>query len=181
MKSASYRAAAQRGWTLLEMLVALAVLSVLAGLGTGSWSSIRRGLELQSQAHEVAAHIHQARSTAVASGQAIRLEVGRQAAGACLIVHTGAAGACRCDEQGAPVCDTPARTVATHWWPVSSAVTITANTPSMRFDPTVGTVTPSGTLRLSMPDGRALAQVVNVMGRARLCSPGGTVAGAAAC
>jgi type IV fimbrial biogenesis protein FimT len=42
-------------------------------------------------------------------------------------------------------------------------------------------VTPTGTLRLSLRDGRGLNQVVNIMGRVRTCSRSGTVPGYPAC
>jgi type IV fimbrial biogenesis protein FimT len=175
------RGGAQRGLTLIETLTATAVLSVVASLSTGSWTQLVGKMRLQSVSQELAADVQLARSTAVALNQAVRLEVQPQATGACVVAYTGAAGACKCNASGEPVCEAPAKVVTSHWLPAAGPVTVTANVASMRFDPTVGTVTPAGTLQASLADGRALAQVVNIMGRTRHCSPGASVAGVAAC
>jgi prepilin-type N-terminal cleavage/methylation domain-containing protein len=181
MSHAQRKTAAQRGLTLVEMLTVLAVLAVAMSLSMGSWSSTLDRLRLHSQSQELAAHVHMARSTAVATGRAVLLEVQSNARGSCLLIHQGGAGACHCNDAGRPVCDATRRVVSTQWWPSGSRVQLSANSASMRFEPTAGTVTPTGALKLSLPDGRALALVVNVMGRSRACSLGGLTAGAPAC
>jgi type IV fimbrial biogenesis protein FimT len=60
-------------------------------------------------------------------------------------------------------------------------VGITVNSVSMLWHPDRGTVTPTGTLRLRLPDGRAVHHVVNITGRARTCSPLGSMKGFAVC
>ena len=52
---------------------------------------------------------------------------------------------------------------------------------SVAFDPLKGTVTPTATLRVEARDGRAIHQVVNLLGRVRSCSPQGRNAGELAC
>lgn len=173
--------AKQRGLSLVEMLTATAVLSVLAGLSMGSWAQLVGKLRLQSVAQELAADVQLARSTAVALNRAVRLDVQQQSAGACVVAYTGAQGACQCNAQGVPVCEAPAQVVKSHWLPTGGAITVAANVASIRFDPTIGTVSPTATLRASLPDGRALSQVINIMGRTRSCSPGASVSGVVAC
>jgi type IV fimbrial biogenesis protein FimT len=51
----------------------------------------------------------------------------------------------------------------------------------MLWHPDRGTVTPTGTLRLRLPDGRAVHHVVNITGRARTCSPQGSMKGFTVC
>ncbi len=51
----------------------------------------------------------------------------------------------------------------------------------MLFDPVRGTTTPTATVRVVAADGRAIHQIVNIMGRVRACSPGGAVSGYRAC
>ena len=46
-----------------------------------------------------------------------------------------------------------------------------------RSTPCKGTVTPTATLRVEARDGRAIHQVVNLLGRVRSCSPQGRIAG----
>jgi type IV fimbrial biogenesis protein FimT len=171
----------ERGLTLIEMLAALAVLAIVAGLSTGSWQTMVGKLRLQSVAQEVAADIQLARNTAVALHRAVRLEVHPHATGSCILAYTGAAGSCHCDEQGQAQCPSPEQVVQRHWLPASEGVRVTANVASMRFDPVIGTVSPTGRLTTSLADGRSLAQVVNVMGRSRTCSPEATVSGVPAC
>jgi type IV fimbrial biogenesis protein FimT len=52
---------------------------------------------------------------------------------------------------------------------------------SLTFDPLKGTVTPTATLRVEGKDGRAIHQVINLLGRVRSCSPNGRVLDERAC
>jgi type IV fimbrial biogenesis protein FimT len=52
---------------------------------------------------------------------------------------------------------------------------------SITFDAVRGTVTPTATLRVEARDGRAIHQVVNLLGRVRSCSPLGRVGGERVC
>jgi type IV fimbrial biogenesis protein FimT len=65
--------------------------------------------------------------------------------------------------------------------PGAGRVALSSSSASMLFDAERGTVTPTGTLRLRLADGRAVHHVVNIMGRVRTCSPAGRVAGHPAC
>lgn len=58
---------------------------------------------------------------------------------------------------------------------------IRANVAPMRFDPTNGTVTPAGTVRVTGAGGRALHRVVSILGRVRSCSPGDSMSGVRPC
>jgi type IV fimbrial biogenesis protein FimT len=50
----------------------------------------------------------------------------------------------------------------------------------MLFDPVRGTTSPAGTVRV-VSDAGSIHHVVNIMGRARSCSPDGAVKGYKAC
>jgi type IV fimbrial biogenesis protein FimT len=52
---------------------------------------------------------------------------------------------------------------------------------SLTFDPVKGTVTPTATLRVEARDGRAIHQIVNLLGRVRSCTPGGRVSDERSC
>jgi len=73
------------------------------------------------------------------------------------------------------------RQIKTVRLPADERVGLQANMGSIVFDPLHGTGTPTGTLRLTGRDGRAIHHVVNVMGRVRSCSPAGAVPGYRAC
>ena len=60
-------------------------------------------------------------------------------------------------------------------------VQLRSNVASMVLDPTKGTVSPTGTLRLIGREQHAVHLVVNIMGRARMCTPSAGLPGYAVC
>jgi type IV fimbrial biogenesis protein FimT len=62
----------------------------------------------------------------------------------------------------------------------AGGVNVIANVASMRFDQTNGTVSPAGTIRVAT-NGSEVRHVVNIMGRVRSCSPGGSAKGYIVC
>jgi type IV fimbrial biogenesis protein FimT len=96
-------------------------------------------------------------------------------------VHDGSAGDCRCDDAGLATCSAGVEVVRSQRLPGGShAVGLRSNVRSMAFDPTVGTVTPTASVRLNAPVGE-LRLVVNVMGRVRSCTPDRALPGLPAC
>ena len=110
-------------------------------------------------------------------GTRLRFSVGD----ACYMVHSGNAAQCRCAGPGPARCDAGAQALRTAHLAAADGIVLQSNVGSIVFDPLHGTCTPTGTFRLVAADGRALHQVVNLMGRVRTCSPQGAVAGHAAC
>lgn len=161
-----------RGFTLLEALTALAVLSLLAALALPPLGQVRARVGVAGVAHEFEALLQQGRAHAWATGEAVHLAFEHAAAGACLLVHTGERGDCRCATPPlhAP-CSGQARLLQQAHWPAAAGVSVSANVASMRLDALRGTVSPTGTVRVASPLGPALHQVVNVMGRVRTCVP----------
>ena len=160
------------GFTLLEVLTALAVLALAAALALPALGQMRARAGVSGVAHEFEALLQQGRAHAWATGEAVHLAFSRPASGACLLVHTGERGDCRCEAPSAPAsCEAGARLLEQAHWPAASGVTVSSNVASMRLDAGRGTVTPAGTVRVASPLGPALHQVVNVMGRVRTCVP----------
>lgn len=60
-------------------------------------------------------------------------------------------------------------------------VQIVANVSSLRFDPTNGTTSPTGTICTVPARGRSVHHVVNIMGRVRSCAPASAGAPCAPC
>jgi type IV fimbrial biogenesis protein FimT len=87
----------------------------------------------------------------------------------------------RLPRPGPAVCTGRATEIKTVQLPTTERIALLANVGSIAFDPLHGTSTPTGTLRLVAPNGRAIHHVVNVMGRVRSCAPSGTVAGYRPC
>jgi type IV fimbrial biogenesis protein FimT len=160
------------GFTLLELLTALAVLALAAALALPALGQMRARAGVSGAANEFETLLHQGRAHAWATGEAVHLAFEQEESGACLLVHTGERGGCRCNVASAPAsCQGGARLLEQAHWPAASGVVISANVASMRLDAGRGTVTPAGTVRVASPLGPVLHQVVNVMGRVRTCVP----------
>lgn len=170
---------AQRGLTLLELAVVLAVLAVLGALALPSMAARLRVERLQAAAEMLAADIADARHEAARRGQALHIE-GRAAEGSgpawCWSVAT--APACPCGSES------PA--------PSSSPGTVSPTAAACRLKTVPAGDHPGVTLVQSQPvhvqpDGQANAVVAAVLaagdrqlqvqvsrfGRARVCDPAG--------
>ncbi|MCU0969922.1 MAG: GspH/FimT family pseudopilin [Rubrivivax sp.] len=172
---------AVRGLTLVEMLVVVAVLAVLAGVALPGWSEARERRHLEGVAAQLETDIHFGRSAAVARNEVLRLSFGAAPAGRCYVVHSGPAGACACGADGDAACTGGAEPVRVVHLAPALPVRLQANAASIAFDPVKGTVTPTATVRVVADGGRAIHQVVNVMGRVRSCSPAPALPGYRAC
>jgi type IV fimbrial biogenesis protein FimT len=62
-----------------------------------------------------------------------------------------------------------------------SPVKLSSNSRSVLFDPMKGTSTPTATIQLQARNGAAIHQVLNIMGRVRLCSPAAVMSGYKRC
>jgi type IV fimbrial biogenesis protein FimT len=145
----------QRGVTLIEAGITTSVVAIAATLGVPSFTQTRDARTLEGVSSELARDLQYVRSEAVARNISLRLTTQPLASG----------------EQAF-------KTVV---FGTGQRVGVAVNSASMLWHPTRGTVTPTGTLRLSLPDGRAVHHVVNIMGRARTCSPQGAVPGHSVC
>ena len=132
---------------------------------------------LEGAAVQFATDVQFARSEAVARNQPVRISLFATAQGSCYVVHTGAGALCPCTGASPAVCSGDAREIKTVALPSGEGVTLAANAASVLFDPMHGTSTPSATFRILGRQGKAIHQVINVMGRVRSCTPTGGVAG----
>jgi type IV fimbrial biogenesis protein FimT len=98
------------------------------------------------------------------------------------MVHTGPAADCSCGVAGQPAaCSGTSELLRSMSLAERDDVQVRSSVKSMTLDPVKGTVTPTATLRVEARDGRAIHQIVNLVGRIRSCSPQGKVAGERAC
>jgi type IV fimbrial biogenesis protein FimT len=172
----------QRGLSLIEVAVVLAVTAVLAGTAAPSIADFIDTRRLDVAATQLATDIQFVRTDAVARNQPLRLSFFFNAAeGSCYVIHTGAAALCSCAATGPASCTGGAVQLKTVQLPALQKVGVQANTASVLFDPLHGTASPTATVRVQGANGRAVHQVVNVMGRVRSCSPLNTMPGYAAC
>jgi type IV fimbrial biogenesis protein FimT len=170
----------QRGLTLIEACVALAVVAVLAGTAAPAIDGVLKSKRLEGQAGELAIDLRYVRSEAVARNEGVRIRFQSLEGGTCTVIHTGASTDCSCTSSGIAQCSNGATALKTTFYP-AGGVAIQANVASMRFDPGNGTVTPAATIRVIGADGRAIHHVVNMVGRVRSCASGKAVHGVRAC
>jgi len=171
----------QHGISLIELAVVMAVLAILAASAAPSMAGFLETRRLDGAATRLASDVHFVRSEALARNRPLRLSFRSHAAGSCWIVHTGTAAQCDCPAPGPAVCTGGATQIKTVHLPAPEGIALIPNVGSIAFDPLHGTSTPTGTLRLVASSGRAVHHVVNVMGRARSCSPSGAVPGYRPC
>lgn len=173
--------AAQRGLTLVECMICVAITAITVGSMLPGFQQARQLRLLEGAAAQMATDLRHARSLAVAHRAPVRLSVQQTAAGSCYVVHTGSAGDCSCTAAGTSLCSGPGEALGAVGYPAGHPVTLATAPTSLLFDTDRGTVSPTGTLRFQLQGGPAIHQIVNIMGRVRACSPGGTVRGYPAC
>ena len=180
-KHQSLRRPAQWGLTLVECLITLAVVAVSLGAAAPSLRQMQERRQLEGAAAQLTTDIRHARSAAVARRAPVRLSVQTGEGSSCYVVHTGSAGDCGCSSSGEAVCSAGAEALRTVGFEAGRHLRLSSTSASMLFDPDRGTVTPTGTLQLQTADGAAIRQIVNIMGRVRACSPGGSMPGYRTC
>lgn len=167
--------AACHGFTLVELCCTVALIAVVAGLALPAIGHLIALRRLDGAAATLAADLQFAKVLATSLGEPVRWSLNHGPGGSCYLVHRGPAGSCRCTIGRPPACTdggVPARSVML---PVADRVTLEGNVGSIVFEPQLGSAAPTGTLRLLGADGRAVHCIVNLMGRVRLCAPGGPV------
>lgn len=176
---------AQHGLTLLEALIALAILLVLLGTTLPGFGAAAERHRVDGAAAQLETGIQFARSHAVLRSQTVRLSFQRGAGGSCYVVHPGPSGSCRCmDRVGSllsePACDRGAQALHGARFDPASRLHVAANAGSLVFEPVHGTVTPAASIAVSGAAGETVRVIVSAMGRVRSCSPTG-MPGHAAC
>jgi len=172
----------QRGASLVEALMTLGITAVLLGTAVPGLSDMRDRQRLQAATAQFETDVQHARSMAVARNQVLRLSFGPAAGAGCYVLHTGTTSQqCQCSaDPQASQCSGGAEVLRTISLPTSHGISLLANVGSMAFEPHRGTVTPTGTIRVTEPRGQRVHLVINVMGRVRACTPNGAT-GWAAC
>lgn len=172
----------RRGLSTIEVMCTLAVTAVLVGGALPLFDQLRWLHGLRSAAALLETDLHHARALALASGRPVRFSVqAMPTGGSCYVVHTGAAQACRCEGQGRARCDAGADLLRLEEQPPGGPVRLAPTNKSIVFDGGKGTVTPTATLQVIDREGRAIHQVINIMGRVRSCTPTGVLGGLRPC
>ena len=172
------------GYTLIELMVVVALLALLLTLSLPSWQSFMMRRQLDGLSARLQADLHLLRSSTVARNQPLRLSFFSNTAGTCYLIHSGSAADCRCEVDATgnaqPQCNADtellrSQAVADARW------RLRANVASMAVDPRHGTFSPTGSIELVHSNGLSLRHVVNILGRTRLCTPAAALSGVTAC
>jgi type IV fimbrial biogenesis protein FimT len=171
-----------RGLSLIETLCAASIVATTLGVAAPSFTTWQHTQALQAAAAELETDIQYARTLAVSRNASVRLSAGPlESGGSCYVIHTGHAHACVCGAAGQVECDGDAEALRVVGHAAGGPVTMANEKLSIAFDGESGTVTPTATFKFADPQGRALHQVVNIMGRTRTCSPNGQIHGIKPC
>ncbi len=168
-----------RGFTLIETVAVVAVTGIVMTTAMPSLNGLIDTQRIHGAATQMASDLQFARSEAVLRNQGVRVSF--QADAACYVIHTGTADQCQCSASGPAHCEGGAQAIKTVALDIEQRISLQANVASLRFDPLHGTASPTATLRVIGAQGRAVHQVVNIMGRVRSCSPQALVSGYRAC
>jgi type IV fimbrial biogenesis protein FimT len=161
----------RRGITLIEACCVLAIASVLVGTAVPSVKGVFGKVRMDGVVSELASDVALARGLAVTKNKGVRLTIAASADGAaCAIVHSGPAASCECALGGSAVCGADVEVFKASSFPAGGPISVSANVPSLRFDPTNGTTAPAATITVSDAQGRQVRHVVSMMGRVRTCS-----------
>lgn len=163
-----------RGLTLIEMLCCLCITGMVLAGALPAARDLRLSQALQGVASELETDVQYARSLARTNDRTVRLALQvTDDGGACYVIHSGPSGACTCDTAGVARCSDGAEALRVQPLPASAGIRVSTSSRSIVFDAGKGTVTPTATFVVADRDGRAVHQVVNVLGRVRSCSPSG--------
>lgn len=196
----------QRGVTLLELMIATAILAIIITVAIPSFSDIGDSQRVVGATEQIYNHIQQTRSEAVTGNTFVSInfdvdgtttwEYGISSvnnlcdtsvtspttASACVVVLDDGDGTIDPGDGSVDADDLLLQRFTSAEWPgvsVSIASFSSANT-QISFDPVRGTST-SGTINLQSANGRDMRIVVSLLGRPTICSPGGEVTGYRAC
>lgn len=183
MSAQSTNRAAQQGVSLIEAMCTLFIVSLVAGTALPSVGSLRQKAAVAGAAAQVETDVQFARGQAVALNRSVQLTLREVGGATCYIVHAGPAANCSCNAQdaSAAACSTGSELLRAVSFATEGAVQVRSASKSLTFDPVRGTVTPTATLRVEGRDGKAIHQIVNLLGRVRSCSPQGPATGERAC
>lgn len=170
------------GLTLIELMVGVAVMALLATLAAPSFEAYLQRRRVEGLSAQFLADWQWARSVAIVRNEPVRLSLFSAStdSGGCYVLHSGAAGACRCTG-AVPACNAGVTLLGAHSLPLGHPVRLRANITGLLIDPRQGTVSPAGSIELLAANGDGLRHVVNLLGRTRVCAAAGTWPGVPAC
>jgi prepilin-type N-terminal cleavage/methylation domain-containing protein len=165
------RARSQKGFTLIELMVAIAILGILVTLAAPSFNAFIDKYRVKRAADTVSAFLINAKSEAVKRNQPVTAVAGGGGGNWCVGMTEEAT--CDCLTAGACQIDGVDRVVQG-----ASFKGVSLNGPdpghAFEFKPLRGTVSGNDTVELQSVNGLQINVRVGTVGRVRLCSPSGS-------
>lgn len=161
----------QTGGSLVGQLVTVTVAGVLLVSALPGLSEAQDRHRLDSLVAQIETEMQFARSLAVARDETVRVHFINDAQGSCYVIHTGSPRQCSCGTDGTASCNGPGEVLRHATQATADGIRISSSASEIGFDASLGTVTPTTTLRLESRRGRRVNLVLNIMGRVRSCSP----------
>lgn len=184
----------KKGLTLVELLVAVAILAVLLAVAVPAMNDWLMAQRVVSTTAQLVTDLNYARSETIKLNRSIRVTFNSDASQSCYTVHTtgtvtgqcsclrGANSACLNPTTGAAIAGlTELKTVSV---PTNSGVSIASTPVIIQFDAPTGLVANATTLAANVSGGsaRQLRAVTNATGRPASCAPSGSsIKGYATC
>lgn len=173
---------APKGFTLIEMMVAIAILAILATMAAPSFNSFIDRYRVKRAGDTVSAFLINTKSEAIKRNKTVSAVI--TGSGGTWCVGMTEASTCDCTTSGSGACqiDGVDRAIRS-----TSFKGIELNGPdtthAFQFKPLRGTVAGNETVELESEDGLKVNVVVGTFGRIRLCSPSGVgnIGGYSAC
>lgn len=179
--SSRMKTRAVRGFTLLELIVALVVLAILAAVAVPSMSSFFARKRVEGVATELATDLQYARSEAVQRNATVRITFGT----GCYVIHTVGSSATSCTQSGGATLGTGAIGIKTVQLDANSSASLNpvASLTYVAFDSVRGMAswngssTTLGAIDITSNAGPPwqLRVSVTAVGRTRTCSPNGSL------
>ncbi|MGY0193560.1 hypothetical protein ACWA7J_00645 [Leptothrix sp. BB-4] len=161
------------GHTLIESLFVLALVAVLLKTLLPSWTEHQARRRVEAASAQLLADLELLRASALAGDEVLRVSFHSGVDGSCWLLHSGEPAQCSCSSlvngRPTPQCTTGARLLQARSWS-NRDLLMRANIASLRVDPRLGNMSPSGSIELSAAGLPPLRHVVNLLGRVRLCS-----------
>jgi type IV fimbrial biogenesis protein FimT len=166
------------GFTLVELMVTIAVLAILVSLALPSFRDFAERSSLRGVADNVVQLIGTARTEAIKRDALVRVDFRQVGTGFCLgaaTVSTVTAAGCNCSSATCAIADYPSNANELESIALVGTPAFGSDT-AFVVDPKTGMladVTDVGSIELSSPGGYGVKVAVNAMGRSSLCTPGG--------
>jgi type IV fimbrial biogenesis protein FimT len=186
-----YRPNTSRGFTLVELMVTLAVLAILLAMALPSFRDFAERSWLRGAADNVASVIGAAKEESIKRDSLVKVDFKAVGTGFCVgaaAVATASTAGCDCSATSCPVAAYPTSPSELHAVRLVGTPAFGSPTPDTNFviDPKtamLADVTDTGGIELDVPRGYGIKVLVNAMGRVTTCTPSGKkgLSGVGAC